>query len=86
MTDNPTPEERMAHVAAGALTVLAFGATPEINVELKRLSSQLVLLGRWATDHQEPDGLRLEVVAGVLGLLHDGTVTEIVRRIAATLP
>jgi hypothetical protein len=85
MSDDQTPEERIAEVALAALSGGLFAFEHDNQLQAQQLREQLDQLGEWAKAHNDPDGRMLQSVAMALRLLSNGAVTGIVRRIAATL-
>jgi hypothetical protein len=85
MSDDRTPEERLAEVALAALSEGLYAFEHENQLQAQQLREQLDLLGKWAKTHNDPDGRMLQSVAMALRLLSNGAITGIVRRIAATL-
>ena len=85
MSDDQSPEKRLAEVALAALAEGLYAFEHDNQLQAQQLQEQLDLLGQWAKRHNDPDGRMLQSVAMALRLLSNGGITGIVRRIAATL-
>jgi hypothetical protein len=85
MSDHQTPEEQLAQVALAALSEGLYAFEHDKQLQTQQLREQLDQLGEWAKAHNDPDGRMLQSVAMALRLLSNGGITDIVRRIAATL-
>ena len=85
MTDDQTPEKQLAEMALAALSEGLYAFEHQNQLQAQQLREQLDLLGKWAVTHNDPDGRMLQSVAMALRLLSNGGITDIVRRIAATL-
>jgi hypothetical protein len=85
VSDDLTPEKQLAEVALAALSEGLYAFEHQNQLQAQQLREQLDLLGKWAVTHNDPDGRMLQSVAMALRLLSNGGITDIVRRIAATL-
>ena len=85
MTDDQPPEKQLAEMALAALSEGLYAFEHQNQLQAQQLQEQLDLLGHWARTHNDPDGRMLQSVAMALRLLSNGGITDIVRRIAATL-